>query len=542
MGFLDKFLDKLKLQKPGEVPLELLNEPELPEEQNVIISAQNTQEQSMQKPEAVTQAVSRDEYIKKYRSVFMHLFPENFDSVENHMQLPLMINSLVNISPVLEYAKNEIYSKLLKDPEKFSEGSRAAVSKVAVEIEKSLFGTEPEQMRSLCGFAHTESLGKAWIVLDFYCRMLRQEYTRNISRLHSVVTDELIARGYMADSIRTVLEYEKLLLKCSELSKTDSDKDSLMVLKRELLGKLFDLESVFVLYCGSSNKSFPYVGNDGKVEILTDRKRASDLMAYIEKKQNLEISVVEYKNEQFEKLFSDILHSGLFEIRLERGKAPVEMDIREYYTNDEENILEVSNRYIRGMFIRKVQYEYRLDAFPSSEVDSDEYKNVSALMLKTENRLYRAFAGGVFYALCEGKTKKDEITLYTPRAMERAKEIMAVMETADEKVLVASGDSGYDVMDTEPVLKSIKKRSAESGFVCAFSDVENAEKIRARFKANGADCQIVAVTPIELCSAGSVCSGIVMDIGSYGFEIPSDVFTKIGEYVKSGGVIVNGKE
>lgn len=542
MGFLDKFFDKLKLQKPGEVPFELMNEPDLPEEQDVIISTQKAREIIDEKAENTIQMISREEYIKKYRSVLMRLFPENLDSVENHMRLPSMIDSVVSISPVLEYAKNEVYAKLLKEPEKFTEVSRAAASRVAVEIEKHLFGIDPEQMRSLCGFAHTNSLGSAWIVLDFYCRMLRQEYTRNISKLYDIITDELVARDFMTDSIRTAKEYEELLVKCSELSKVDGDAEDLMMMKRELLGKLFDLESIFVLCWEGINKSTPYVGTDGAVEIQTDRKRAKDLAVYIEKEQSVEVFVVEYKNEQFEKFFSDILHSGLFEIRLDRGKASVEIDIREYYTNEEENILEISNRYIRGMFIRQIQYGYRLYKFSDSEISSDEYKNVSSLMLKTENRLYRAFGGGLFYALIEGESKKDGTTLYTPRAMEKAKEIMAFMENSDDSILVAPGDSSYDILDTEPVLKSIKKRNAENGYVCAFSDRENAEKICARFNENGSDCQIVAVTPIELCSAGAVCSGIIMDMLSYGFEITSDEFEKIGEYVRSGGAIVNGAE
>ena len=539
MGFFDKFFDILKSQRPGEVPAELMNEPDFPDEPDVIMPAKDNAGTNFEKADAL---LSRDEYTTRFRATFMHLFPNSLDTLESHMQLPYMVNSAVNIAPVIEYAEKEIYSRFKAEPEKLVELSRAAVTKVALALEKYLSELDSEQFQSSCGLAHMDSLGKAWIVLDFYCRMMKRDFAESIALLQDVITDEIIARGFLSDVITAEKEYEYHLDKCSELVLAGNESPNIWVAKRELLEKLFALDCIFVIYCKAFGKAYPFVDTDGRVEITTNKKSAQALKERLSENGTVDVTIVEYKKEQYEKFFSEMLHNGIFVIRPDGEKSNVEIDIRDYYTNDEENILEVSNRYVRGMFIRKLQYKYRLENLPEDKVDSDEYSTLSSAMLSAGNRGLRAFAGGLFYALYDGKTNEGDTTLYTPRAMERAKELMVVLGETDESILIANNDRAYDVLETEPTLKSIRKKGAENGFVCAFSDKESAEIIRKRFCDGGAVCSVVVVTPGELCNCCAGSEGFVMDINSYGLEIPVSAFAKISEYVKASGVIVNGKE
>ena len=208
MVFFDRIMAKIKGSITGEIPSELMEVPEYYEEPDVIILPEENAKESasesdnrQKNTDTAVKAVplgnentSFEEYTYLFRKNFRGHFPQSLDTIESHMQLLFMIACAVDISPVIEYAGTSVYSRFEKEPEKFSELSRAAVAKTAMELERFVGEKHPEYFCISCYTAQSESLEKAWIVLDFYCRMLKPEFIANINKLYEFITNELIAR------------------------------------------------------------------------------------------------------------------------------------------------------------------------------------------------------------------------------------------------------------------------------------------------------------------------------------------------------------
>lgn len=547
MGLFDKLFGKRKPTNPTEVPEEILEEAEIADESDVVLPEEAAEEPQQEEAPAAEAPVvldeERQESIRKFRASLRKYFPTSLDAVEYHMQLPYMISSAVDITPVIDYARDNVYSKFEDNPEKLAELSRAAVAKVAMALEKYLDETNGEDIRLAVSRAHSDSLEKAWIVLDFYCQMLKSDYTGNIKVLYDIVTDELIARGSKSDEKIDDESYEDVLAKCSKFIAGGASDEEIFALKSELFRKLCLLDSIYVVHDDTFNSAFPYVGADGRLEIQTNAKRAEALKGFIEGKGDSRVTIREYTHAEFDKFFSDAIHNGLTVARIDNGSTPVELDIADFYDNHENNLLEIGNRYVRGRFISELQYGYRLKNLLSDKKDSDEYRVLSGAMLEARSKGYRALSGSLVYAFNIGGARNG-VTLYTPGALETAKEIMKVMGVIDEDILIAPGDTRYEVFEGELALRAVQKRDTApgEGLVCAFTDKANADKIGSRFAEGGATDATVIVTLGELCSQCASHAGFILDMTSYGIELPKEMFIKINEYVKTGGLIIAGKE
>ncbi|MBR5309473.1 MAG: hypothetical protein IKU43_11935 [Clostridia bacterium] len=558
MGFFDKFdkiLEKIKLGRNDEIPADLLDEAEYPEESDVILDsfpqdeeetteyAEYTEEEAPADIETEITDEMRSESIAAFRGRFRVHFPASLGTVEAHMQLPLMAGASFDASAVVEYARNEVYSKLENDEEKLSMLGQAAVAKVAMYLEKHLSDADFDEIYASVKKAPTESLEKTWIVLDFYGKMLKADFTENIGKVYKIVTDEIITREMPVKTAGKPESYEELLEAAAKASAENPDSEELTSLKKALFAKLLGLEKIFVLNDAGFDKGFPYAGADGRIEIQTDKARASALKDYLEGKGEAVVTVEEYSDGEIDKLFDKIIHCGLSEIRLDNGLTPAELDTADLFETGERNLIEVSGRSARGYFLRELQYRYRLENLLADKTDSEEYANLSSAMQKARENGYRALAGSLVYALHMGEGKNGT-TLYTPKALDAAREIMKAMGTSDESILIAPGDDGFEAFGEELNLRSIPKRNSppEEGFVCAFTDIGNAEKIYSKFEDRGVDHAIVAVTLGELCRGSMAYAGFVLDMSSYGLEISKDKFVAISECVKEKGPLVAGKE
>lgn len=551
MGLFDKLFGK---KKNKENISDVLPEEKVAEsESNVIIESENKNENTGKTADfdnkktelpPTGEQLTVEEYVAKFRKAYRKYFPKSLDSIESHMQLPYMIGATFDVSSVIEEAKNGVYSKFNGDSEKLSEKSRAAVAQVALMIDKNLELSDDETLKAACARSHTESLEKTWIVLDFYCEMLKADYIKHIKKAYGLVTEQLIARG-VAPEISVESDYEATLLQCSKLIAENANSEEISTFKKKIFSLLLKQERIYVPHDETFNKSFPYVGADGKTEVLTNEKRAQELKNFLEKNNECRVTLNEYKNTDILKFFEDILHMGLGKIRLENGFAPIELNVEDYDVGKQTNLLEICNRSVRGYFIKELQYGYRLEKLLSDEKESDVYKIISNAMVNARNNGYRALAGGLIYALCVGNgNSANEKTLYTPNALIKAKEIMKVMGVIDENVLVAPGNNGYEIYEGKLALKTVQKRGAapEEGLVCAFTDKKGADAICERIKEAGTECFVTVITLAELCAGASACAGFVLDMNTYGIEISKDLFQKMGECARTSGQIVAGKE
>lgn len=530
MGLLDKLFGK------KTIPAELLTDDS---------DMENTGSGNVSSPQSTGtyaetangQLPTKEEFTELFRKSFSQFFPENLDTVQNHMQLPLMTASAFDITPVLVYARDKVYSRFDSEPEKLSELGNAAIAKVAIELEK-YFGTlSADTVESAVMYAQGEGLGKAWYVLDYYRRMLKAEYTQNIISVHNIITNELIERSvpgadYFSES------YGEILEKCSGCT----DAEMLPALRKRLFAKLMSFDKIYVLSDGNFNSNFPYIGADGKAEIQTNAERANALKEFLEKSTGLKVGISEYSKNEYMKLFKKLCHNGLSAIRLDNGLSPVELDISEHIITGEVNLLERCNRYARGMFIRSMQYLSRLKEIPEAEKDSEGAK----LLIKSRTGAsicgYRALAGGLVYVLAKG-IQNDGQTLYTPKALETAREIMKSSGITDENTLVSVGDSGYDVYDGALTIRTASKKTqdSEKTYVFAFTEKECMQTVRDRFAKGGVEDGIIIMSFQELLKSCTGYDGFILDMGLYSYEVPAESFGKIVEKVREEGIIVNGK-
>ena len=136
MDFIGRIVSKIKGYMSDEIPAELMEEePDFPEESNVIISQGNEDSEifdeektTIDEADAVKSfdrempenaEMSFEEYTHLFRKKFRAHFPEALDTIDRHMQLPFMIGEAVDISPVIKYAVTGVYSRFKTEPEKW---------------------------------------------------------------------------------------------------------------------------------------------------------------------------------------------------------------------------------------------------------------------------------------------------------------------------------------------------------------------------------------------------------------------------------------
>lgn len=337
---------------------------------------------------------------------------------------------------------------------------------------------------------------------------------------------------------------DELLKKCESLHKADPKSADIPPLKEKIVAKVKQLDALYVAYDLDFNNRFPFIDTMGRMEFYTRHDRAENGKAFFESHNEGRFEIRKIPKAQFEQFFEDLSCNSYTMIRLDNGFAPVELEVSMFSDSKLPCVVDRSNAGIRYLLIRDLQYAYRLKKLDASLKGSKKEHVLTEMMLTMQANAYQTLAKGLIYVFGPGPHRPGT-TLYTPKALARAKDLLQEYKL-EESALVAPGDSGVEEYTGSLNLRVTMKHSGQSmaeSFCCAFTERKSAEEVHVAFARSGCDDCVIVVTFEELMGQAVQCAGIVLDMPTYGLEIPKEEFGKIQMYGQiPGGIVVNLKD
>lgn len=417
---------------------------------------------------------------------------------------------------------------------------RQAFAETGFEINGFMDAFKETYFAERIGSASEESLLKAFIAADFYALHLKEEYNANLRKLQASIAREMLKRGFTVVVTRDISEFEQLQMRCNEAMKANPDAEDTKVLVRELGKKLLALDKIYVAYDEDFNNRFPYIGTDGRIEVSTTPEIAKALLNYYHEQHLGHLSVREFSGEQIVAAFNSYQQMGIGVLRLDNGSKPVDIWFRDILEPVPENLLERKNNGTKGEFLRELQYGYRIKKMDLTEKGGKLEHGLMEMMLTMRYNAYRNFGNGLCYVLATTPYKAGT-TFYTEKALAKAKEMLAE-ENLTENALVAEGDNAFSVYDSVVNLRAAQKpgQTMEESLVCAFTGRREAEQVRTNFLQHGVDDSVLVITYDELYSHAMQCSGILIDMPTYGLELLKKDFQDVANWrAVPGAILVN---
>lgn len=333
-------------------------------------------------------------------------------------------------------------------------------------------------------------------------------------------------------------EFERLQKKCNELQTKNENSEELAEALKHLGEMLLESEAVYAAFDKDFNENYPFMGLDGRAELFTTEQRAANAAKHFEQAKQGNFIIRRVDKTQIKDFFEELCGMGINVFRLDNGYMPVEIWLNSFFEYPKNGITDIRNRNMKNMFIRHLQYVSRL-----KELEADKMENKNELIraaLTLQANAYRELGNGIVYVFIPQKNNSD-VALYTEEALKKAEDIIEKNNLSKE-LLITDNNTKYDIYNGNLSMRVITAKTKES-FVCAFTDMEAAEAAQKDFIKHGCNDCIVAVTFDELREQAEQCSGIIMDISTYGLQIMKKDYDKILEYRKAkGNIIVNLEE
>jgi len=337
---------------------------------------------------------------------------------------------------------------------------------------------------------------------------------------------EDLDEGEVMPAWRQENPYITLLTEVNALEKQNAPEEKLVPLRTKLGAMLFLMKEVYVAYDEDFNRSFPYFGTDGKMQVFTGKKLAEGAAEWFAKNGEGHFTIRTIPGKELPKLFLAMQHMGIPGCCLENGFRPVTLKFSEFVRLNEPNLVEEMNAPVRGCFLRELQMAYRLRKLGDGLKDSPRRKAMAETMLTMAANAMQHLGRGLVYVLCS-EPYRPGVTLYSARAMERAKALIKERDK-DEKALVARGDTSYELVGKPFRMRAVQREDKK--FVCAFTDRLGAERLREHFKKSGMDDGVALVTWDDLRDAAKGFSGIILDMASYGREIREQEYASVDNW------------
>ena len=373
-------------------------------------------------------------------------------------------------------------------------------------------------------------------LFDFYENMLGKDGaiegviinpTRENFRLPSKYLEHFTASSELAE----------LQKKCRTLQEADSEKGvdptpETEKARRELAKKLLVEKCIYAAFDGDFRKIFPFIREDGRLELFTKLKYANGAAAQYAAKNCGTMVVNRIPSERFEGFFRTMEHFGVKSFLLDNGGIMTELLISDLYPPMEnENVIEKTGTVLRGLSLRELQLSYRGRKYLSKKSD-EEKKNYDSVRSFLRMLLYGELSVGLYYVLAEG-TYTPGVTLYTKSALEVAK-ARAAKHGMKESALLAPGDKECAVYDGKLKLRMIAapKDEKKVPFVCAFSDRVTLERMRRSMaeSENKINDAVIVVTFDELAAQAKEAGGFVLDADTFGLTVMKEELPKIVEF------------
>ena len=134
-----------------------------------------------------------DEYIKNLKKYAVQFIPGPIDDVSTQRK---MIGMVKPIFPIEEFMLGMQIQSVLESNSLGELSSIQLQGWIAANIDKWLGGFKKEAMLTKIRQEDTDVLLRCWIVLTFYCDILKTEYSVNLKEYYMIILTEIYNRGY----------------------------------------------------------------------------------------------------------------------------------------------------------------------------------------------------------------------------------------------------------------------------------------------------------------------------------------------------------
>ena len=301
----------------------------------------------------------------------------------------------------------------------------------------------------------------------------------------------------------------------------------------EQLGEqLLQSDALYAAFDSDFNENYPFMGLDGRAELFTTEQRANNAKNHFAQAHQGNFIIRKVDKDKFNDFFNELCGMGINAFRLDNGYMPVDVWLNSFYEYPKCGVIDSRNRNMKNMFIRYLEYVQRRQKLDKSQKGQPIEHELTEAALTLQANAYRELGNGVVYVFVPHPYESGT-TLYTPDALAKTEKTIEENKLSKD-LLVSDIDKKYDVYNGNLSMRVISlSNNSNQNFVCAFTDIEAAEAARKDFAKHNCNDSIVAVTFDELQSQAEQCSGIVLDISTYGLQIMKKDYKKILEYRKA---------
>ena len=482
--------------------------------------------------------------LARLRRVTLSKMPYNIMSLEGQKKL---FADICNVFPAL--AMLDMQGNMWSQSEKSGKVELQEVGQLAFRVDKYLAAMKPEPNLESIETCQQEEAQKIFQGFDMWAHMLKPEFSATLIKYSHAAANRLLTEidldaeeKVLVEAARKAMEpYQNLLKEVNELEKKpEAEVKETLIAKRKELGEMvMQFPQIFVAYDGDFNKNLPYLSTNGRVQIFSNPILAESARKYFSEQHEGEFTVRAVPQSAIKPFFQQLQHDGILVALLDNGTHPANLWLKEICPLEEQNMIENLNSGIRGCFIRELQLAFRLKKNAEALKGTPQERLMQQFMLTMRANALREMGRGLLYVLSSAPAKEG-VTLYTPKAMELAKQL-AESRKLPESALIAPGDTSCEVYEGSIQLRVTTpkdKPGIENAFVCVFTDHKGVDTVRAHFAKNNLNDSIIVATWDEIAAQAQQCKGALIDMLTFGRQVQKIEFPDVEKMRASKGPIV----
>lgn len=342
-------------------------------------------------------------------------------------------------------------------------------------------------------------------------------------------------------ALSKVAQVQKLLALIYAYQNGNAGEAFLAPLLKDAAQRILELDQLYLAMDADFNCNFPFVDRSGSMEFFTDDARAQYVGNVFEERYGLRTIIRKYERKDFAELFAFLHLIGCSRLRVDNGFSPVEMHLKEFWDGADEKLplVDDANCGLRHLFVRTQEYRCRLQKIRTEDRGTETERALQSLAMTMEGNGYQTMAGSLLYVFAPGPRQED-VTFYTPKAMEKARKLLEEQALPEERLL-ALGAGAFRIYSGSLNLRVTNRpgeTAVKDGFVCAFTESQAANAVWEAFARMGCDDNLLVITWEELMGQAVQCAGILLDMPTYSMQIHTSEFEKIMTYASIPGPIV----
>lgn len=251
-----------------------------------------------------------------------------------------------------------------------------------------------------------------------------------------------------------LMEAVRLQKLCARKNADASHEQDWQYARRELCAAILKLDRIWTAYDLPTGNRWPFVGNDGRVEIFTTEERAQRVKRQIQSVYGeAEIwSIREISGVELEKWIRTCTEEGFLALRVDNGFAAAECRAQDFCMD----IPEQKNAALRNLLIREVQFGMRLNCCKAAKASEQLVRGALESMLTLRNFAWREIGNAKLYALCADGKRDHCVVIGAPDGKER---LLSAFTSAERARAFAKKVKG-DVCAVEMDFDGLAQRSA----------------------------------------------------------------------------------